>query len=170
MMIRLRWFVAVLVWAVMATILGFVWNPLPIPDRGHRCFAVPSEDAAKVVVSVLEGVGLSENFTFDAGPTHQTLLSDNETVIISHDQVAGEQQLPPNGLSVVVGDPRASAKGAAAMLERAGFTAFIKYDLDPMLGDKLVVLQSSAFDGWVLVFRRHVLVMGKPPNQRQLMK
>lgn len=163
-------FVIVAVWAVAVTIFCFYRNPLPFPDRGHRCFAVPNERAAKVVVGILDDLGgLPERFTFDAGPTHQTLLWDNTTVIIRHDQVIGEQKMAPNGLSVVVGDPGMSALEAAATLRRAGFTADI--NAMPEVGDnKLVLLNSDAFDGWVLVFRRHILAMGDPPNQRKLLK
>lgn len=170
MSIPLWVFMIVLVWAVVATLFWLFRNPLPFPDRGHRCFAVPNENAARVVVEILGTLaGLSERFTFDPGPTHQTLLSDNTTVIISHDQIIGREKLPPNGLSVVVSDPKASARKAMVMLEAAGFTAAIQEHIIPEVGDKFVLLTSNAFDGWILAFRRHVLVMGKPLNRRQLL-
>ena len=161
--------VCVFVWAITVTIFFFIRNPLPFPDRGHRCFAVPNEQAARIVVTILGKIGgLSERFTFDAGPTHQTLLWDNTTVIIYHDQLIRDQGLPPNGLSLVVKNPKASAGEVATMLKRAGFTADIKEDFMPEIGNKFVLLSSNAFDGWILAFRRHILIMGKPPNQRKL--
>lgn len=164
-------FLIALVWAVAVTIFCFIRNPLPFPDRGHRCFAVPNEQAAKVVVTILGKLaGLPERFTFDLGFTHQTVLWDNTTVIIHHDQVIHEQELAPNGLSVVVSNPKASALEAVATLKQAGFTATIKDDVMPEVENKLVLLASDAFDGWVLVFRRHILKMGRPPNQRKLLK
>ena len=169
-------FLIVLIWAVAVTIFCFVRNPLPFPDRGHRCFAaageqpVEREHAARTIVTILGKLaGLSERFTFDPGPTHQTLLWDNTTVIISHDGDIRAQGLAPNALSVVVSDPKASAREAATMLKQAGFTADIKEDIMPEIGDKFVLLASNAFDGWVLAFRRHILAMGKPPNQRKLL-
>lgn len=163
-------FAIVLVWAITVTIFCFFRNPLPFPDRGHRCFAVPNENAAKVVVSILGKLaGLPERFTFDPGPTHQTLLWDNTTVIIYHDQTIREQVLAPNGLSVVVSNPIASAYEAATMLERVGFTATVKENVIPEVGDKFVLLESNAFNGWVLAFRRHVLIMGKPSSKRELL-
>lgn len=73
----------VLAWAILATVFAFYRNPLPAPDRGHRCFAVRNERAARAVVGVIgRYVGLGERFTFDPGSTHQTLLWDNTTVII----------------------------------------------------------------------------------------
>lgn len=171
MSVPLWLFAITLIWAVAVTIFCFVRNPLPFPDRGHRCFAVPNEQASRVVVTILAKLaGLPERFTFDPGPTHQTLLWDNTTVIIRHDQVIREQGIATNGLSVVVSSPKASALEAAAMLKQAGFTATINDDVMPEVGDKFVLLASDAFDGWVLAFRRHILVMGKPPNQRKLLK
>ena len=164
-------FLIVLIWTVAVTIFCFVRNPLPFPDRGHRCFAVPNEHAAKIVVTILGKLaGLPERFTFDPGPTHQTLLWDNTTVIIYHDPTTRKQRLPPNGFSVVVSDPKASAREAAAMLQQAGFSTDVMDHIVPEVGDKFVLLTSNAFDGWVMAFRRHILVMGKPPNQRKLLE
>lgn len=171
MSVPLWLFAIALVWAVAVTIFCFVRNPLPFPDRGHRCFAVPNEQAAKVVATILGKLaGLTERFTFDPGPTHQTLLWDNTTVIIQHDDDIREQGLAPNGLSVVVSNPKASAREAAAMLKQAGFSADIKDNIMPEVGDKFVLLTSNAFDGWILAFRRHILAMGRPPSQRKLLK
>ncbi len=171
-MVILWLFLITIIWAITVTIFCFFPTPLPFPDRGHRCFAVPNEQAARVVTTILGKLaGLTERFTFDAGPLHQTLLWDNTTVIMNYDQNIREQrELPPNGLSVVVSNPMASALAAAAMLDQAGFTATIKNNVVPEFGDKLVLLVSNAFDGWCLAFRRHILVMGKPPNQRKLLK
>ena len=163
-------FVIAIAWIIAVTIFCFFRNPLPFPDRGHRCFAVPDKYASEVVVAILGRIaGLPERFTFDAGPTHQTLLWDNTTVIISHDNNTRAHGFAPNGLSVVVKDPKVSAKEAAAILRQRGFLANIRDDIVPEVGDKLVLLESNAFEGWVLIFRRHILVMGKPPNKRKLL-
>ncbi|KKS45027.1 MAG: hypothetical protein UV08_C0011G0025 [Parcubacteria group bacterium GW2011_GWA2_42_18] len=166
-------FTVVLIWAITVTLFLFVRNPLPFPDRGHRCFAVPNEQAAKVVVTILGKLaGLPERFSFDTGPAHQTLLCDNTTVIIYYDQYdhpALKLGLLPNIFSVVVSNPKASAREAVAMLERAGFTADIKYDVLPEVGDKFVMITSNAFN-FTMVFRRHILAMGKPPNKRKLLE
>lgn len=160
-------FIITLIWAVVVTFFCFYKNPLPFPDRGHRCFAVPNEKAAKITSEILAKIGgLHERLTFHVGSTHQTLLWDNTTVIIYHDNA----QTNPNGLSVVVSNPKESALEAADMLRQAGFTANIFYDVMPELGDKFVLLDSNAFDRWVLLFRRHVLILGKPPNQRKISK
>ncbi len=161
--------VALLVWAIAVTVFCFVRNPLPFPDRGHRCFAVPNERAAAVVTTILGRFGgVPERFTFDSGPTHQTLLWDNTTVIIHFDQVVRDRGLAMNALSTVVRHPTASAREAATLLQQQGFSATMTDDVDPDVGDKLVLLASDAFEGWVMVFRRHILAMGKPTTRKLL--
>jgi hypothetical protein len=164
-MIPVWLFGIVLAWALAVTIFWLVRNPLPFPDRGHRCFAVADEKAAGVVLKILSFVGLPERFTFHPGPTHQTVLWDNTTVIIRHDQEIKDKGLPPNALSVVVPDPRAYANEAALMLIKAGFTATVHADVLPEVAAKFVMVTSDAFDHWGLAFRRHVLVMGPPPKK-----
>lgn len=161
--IYLYLFAFVTIWAITMTIFCFYRNPLPFPDKGHRCFAVPDENAAKILLKILDEVGLKELFTFDAGSTHQTLLSDNTTVIIRHN---GCPLPEPNGFSVVVEDPQQSGLKAADILEEAGFST----KADHMLGmeGKIFILESDAFEGWVLVFRKHILKMGKISNKRRL--
>ena len=156
-------FVITLVWASVVTSFCFYRNPLPFPDRGHRCFAVPDKKTAEVVVEILGNMGLCECFSFDHGSTHQTLLWDNTTVIFYHD----EEEIDPNGLSVAVKDPYGDAAKVAKILEDRGYASII----DRMTGDnKLVSVRSNAFIGWRLVLRRHILIMGKPSNQRKLLK
>nr|MBP9748705.1 hypothetical protein [Patescibacteria group bacterium] len=157
-----RWFrVVTIVYAFVVTVFCFVRNPLPFPDRGHRCFAVVNEQAAKVVVTILGSMGgLEERFTFSPGPTTQTLLSDNETVIIQHTAAMRESGLPLNAISIVVSNPLESATAAVAMLQAAGFTARVESNvLGPEVSEKFVFVTSDAFDGWGLAFRRHVLMM-----------
>jgi hypothetical protein len=168
----MKWaFAIVFLWALAATLFVFFRNPLPFPDRGHRCFAVKNQEAARAVVWILDRLGgLPERFTFDAGPTHQTVLWDNETVILYHDQTIRDQGLPPNALSVAVDDPRDRAIAAAARLREAGFRADVIQDIIPEAGGKFVLVTSDAFEGWGLAFRRHILAMGKPPNQRKLLE
>ena len=162
-------FVAVSLWAVLATVFLFFRNPLPVPDHGHRCFAVPNEAAAKVVVGILGKFGgLPERFTFDAGPTHQTLLWDNTTVVIQHDDKVRTMGLPPNAISIVVGTPVHAAEQAADILRMAGFRANVVRNAMPEVADKFALVTSNAFDGWVLAFRRHIVAMGPPPKKRKL--
>ena len=161
--------VVLLAWAVLATFFLLLRNPLPLPDRGHRCFAVKDIQAQRIVASILKQFGLPERFTFTAGPTHQTLLWDNTTVIIRHEGDVRAEGLEPNAISVVVPDPLSAAKFAARALFVAGFKSEVKEGILPEIADKFVLVTSDAFDGWVLAFRRHILAMGPPLNKRKIL-
>lgn len=160
-MIPLWLFLVTLVWALVATIFLLYRNPLPIPDRGHRCFAVPNETAAQVVLKILGEIGgVPERFTFISNPTRQTVLWDNTTVIIRYSEpLAG---IPRNAISIVTEVPILSAENAATLLREKGFAANLETGVFPRLEGELVFLTSTAFDGWSLVFRKHMLEMPSP--------
>ncbi|SRR6266404_3669118 len=165
---------AILIWATIATIwavaatLMHICNPLPFPDHGHRAYGVPDEKARAAVVRVLQQVTpLRERFTFDSGATHQTLMWDGFTVIHYLDSdIQKARNLTGNGLSVAVDDPLGSAKRAVELLKADGYQADIiegiNYDLPA--GD-LVPVESNAFNGWALVFRRPLMKMPYPKTR-----
>lgn len=161
------WAVLATIWAAVSTILHFR-NPLPIPDKGHRAFGVPDDRARKTVVKVLQEVShLSEQFTFDSGATHQTLMWDGFTVIHYLDpEIRKARNLTGSGLSVPVKDPERSARKAVELLRSEGYTASliegIDYDLPP---NHLVPIESDAFNGWALVFRRPLIKMPFPKKR-----
>lgn len=144
-------------------------NPLPFPDRGHRCFPVPNELAARVVVDVLGSVGgLPERFTFTSGETDQTLLWDNTTVLIQYGAELRKRGLAIPALSVAVADPPRAAEAAKKKLEQDGFIAEVVHELIPDMEDKMVGLKSNAFGGWFMIFRKPLLQMGEMPKTRKI--
>lgn len=152
-------FILTFLWALVATMM-VIRNPFPFPDHGHRCFGVRSEQARQTVVQVIEKIGgLQERFTFDFGPTHQTLMWDSSTVInyLEDDDRLG------TAISLAVSDPGTAAQEAAVILKNAGYTAFLDTTIDDGLPPNyFVLLQSDAFDGWVMAFRRPILKMPRP--------
>lgn len=153
-----------LVWAIAATLLLFK-NPLPFPDRGHRAFGVRDERARQTVIKVLGDVGgMKERFTFDSGASHQTILWDGFTSInYVESEVREQMNLPGNGLSVPVGDPTASALKAIEILQKNGYTGRIVEGVDLGLPpNHLVLVESNAFDHWLMVFRLPLIDMPKP--------
>lgn len=154
-------FIVVIVYAITISVFCFYRNPLPIPDRGQRCFTVKTYGAAQGVVAVMDRIGgIPERFTFDSGPTHQTLLWDNTTVIMRFDPSFRDSKLGnTSGLSIPVADPISAAREAQHILSLWGVTSIIHENIDPDLGDNLVILESDDFAGWAMVFRRHVLKM-----------
>jgi hypothetical protein len=152
------------IWAVVATIM-VLRNPLPFPDRGHRAFGVPDERARQIVVNLLYETGsLKERWTFDSGPTHQTLLWDGFTVINHVDEAfQRERDLPSTAISLAVKDPQAAAQRAVALLTESGYKAEWEDNLDSDLPpNHLVAVRSDAFRGWLLVFRRPLIHMPRP--------
>jgi hypothetical protein len=162
--ILLAWSVVATLCALLATILHFR-NPLPIPDKGHRLYGVKDERALGVVVQVLQQVShLREQFTFDSGPTHQTLMWDGFTVISYIDQDTRKMfDLAGTGLSVPVENPEQASAKAVRLLRQFGYDAEKLDNLDLDLpANHLIPVKSNAFDGWVLVFRRPLIKMPMP--------
>ena len=154
-------------WAVLVTIM-LLHNPLPFPDTGHRVFGVPDDRARRTVVSVIEKLGgPAPHFTFDSGAVHQTILWDNHTSIHYLDpEVKKSRNIPGNALSIPTDDPLAAAKMAVELLQKEGYKATIiegiELDLPP---NYLVPVESDAFDGWLMVFRRPLIKMPMPKRR-----
>lgn len=158
-----------LLWAFVVTLM-LLKNPLPFPDKGHRIFGVPDEDAREVVVKLLSEVShLRERFTFDSGEVHQTLMWDGFTSIHYLDpEIQRTRKINGNGLSIPVDDPVSSAQKAIEFLRAAGYKASlienINFDLPP---NHLVPVESDAFNGWALVFRRPMFKMPFPKLRKK---
>lgn len=157
--------IATLIWALLVTILFFYRNPLPFPDRGHRIFGVPNEKARHDVVELLKKVSaLRERWTFDSGEVHQTVMWDGFTSIHYLDpEIQKSRNLMGSGLSVPTNDPQGSAMTAVEFLRAAGYEAKLvegmNFDLPP---NHLIPVESNAFNGWNLVFRRPLHKMPFP--------
>lgn len=149
-------------------------NTIPLIDWGHRCFAIPDEQTAKVLLPLLERFGLKESFTFSPGKTHQTVMNDGTTVLIWFDKdVAPELQ--KNGISLVTDDPQEDCDWFAIGLREKGYTCKIRDDIfPPEMREKIVILETDAFLDSVVVFRLRSLDpfspddMGERPNLRKI--
>lgn len=172
-----------LAYTIFVSVSLFGKNVLPI-DRGHRCFGVKDKRALDIVLGILRENGLEERFTFDTGPIQQTLMWDNTTVLtlsknrpetathypvdMNMPETEAQETLPLGGLSLPVKDPKKTVEAAAFALTKAGYPSRVFENVIPEAGEKLVILQCDAFVDWVLVPRRHIVVMGAPPNQRKI--
>lgn len=146
----------------------FCRNTIPAIDYGHRCFRIRDERTAKILLPLLQPFGLTENFTFSPGETNQTLLSDGTTVLIWFNK-AVSADLQQNGFSIVSDNPADDADWVAGELRQEGFKCQIRHDIfPPEMKEKIVILESDAFLGWVMVFRRHSFKMGERPNLRNI--
>lgn len=116
------------------------------------------------VVCMLESVShIRESFTFDSGPIHQTVMRDGFTGINHVDEsLRKEWSASGTALSVPVRDPRSSALDAVGILQGYGFEARVVGEPGGLPPNHLVLVSSSAFDGWHLVFRKLLFRMPKP--------
>lgn len=162
------WAIVSTLWAIIVSTM-LIRNPLPVPDRGHRAYSIPGEEARLAVLQVLSRVGkLHERFTFDAGPTHQTLMWDGYTVLNFLDRSNSDvSDLSGNAISLAVHDPRSAAEKALQILKARNFTATARELADNNIpANHLIVIDSEAFDNWVLVFRRHLIKMPKVERRK----
>lgn len=157
----LIWAMLATVWASIATLM-IVRNPFPFPDRGHRVFGVKDEKTRAVVVKLIETLSSRKSrYTFDLGDIHQTILADGYTSIHYIDRKPPD--LSACAVSFAVKNPLVSAHEAIRLLQSEGFAAKIVEKVETNLPPNyLVPVESDAFDGWVLVFRRPLLKMPRP--------
>ena len=142
-------------------------SPAPfLKDYGHRCFAVKDSFSHDLVLKILSGNDIEESFTFDIGSTTQTVLEDQETVIISHKN----PNFTPNALVITAKDPKSAAEEASKLLKYSGYEAEVIQGVDGDIEGKFFFLESEAFRDWVLGFRLHATEMGMPPNKRKITK
>lgn len=143
-------------------------GPIPFTEDGHCSYDVPDQRAAVNLLKVFRLAGLTEEFTFDSGPTHQCVLSDGKTVLHWLDRSERDAGGNANARSLVVDDPRDAAETAVTTLRLAGYTAQMREPAMELGANKLVLVNTNALTSGCLVFRRHVLNLGKPPNQRRI--
>lgn len=167
----------VLVWAIVSTILlvvicylHFVSNPLPFPDRGHCCYGVRDEKAQVLLVTLFSELGIiTELFTMDAGPSHQTIMSDGRTVVHYLEQTMRGNLFTGTALSVRSSDPYSLVCRIVATLKQSGYSAIF---YQPALGDlpqnSFFVITSNAFLGWELVVTQPILKMPMPLKRKIL--
>lgn len=139
--------------------------PIPVPDRGHRCFPVPNEAVAEIIAGILAQHGLAEQFTFSSGGTNQCVVG-GDTVLFWCNEQLRSMGLDKSVLSVPVQDPVKAAHQAKDALWAAGFEVKV-HDALPGMERKLVVVEIAELD-WLLVFRRHLLRMGRPLQMRTI--
>jgi hypothetical protein len=139
-------------------------NPLPFPDGGSRIFTTPSAEAKTAIVELLRDHGLRERFQFNSAGVLRSILWDGTIINTSDASVLRKLKQPAASLGLVATDPVASARAAAAFLQRRGFSAEVVLDAEPELPIAFVV--TDAFTGTVLNVRTHVRHLPRPTPVR----
>ncbi|HYE22727.1 MAG TPA: hypothetical protein VD998_04015 [Verrucomicrobiae bacterium] len=160
--------VFLLAWACLST-LAFLWLAIWVffRDRGSFIYPCPSNEARMAVISALhQYTNVKPVMRRNTGFARRAMMSNG--TIINHTTPEGYARLgaPSAGYGVVVEDPVFTATQVAYYLRTRGFKAnILPEDTEPDAPKgSLIFLQSDAFGGWVMVFRKHFTKMGgKPP-------
>ncbi len=136
-------------------------NPLPFPDRDYHVFSVSSLPALAALERLMQKFGHIPRFRIDSDQVDRTVFSNGTIINHPHSQISATLGNPGGALGFVVGDPDRAARESAQLLEAAGFQAEVILDAEP--GLPITFVRTDALVGGVLVFRKHVLKMGKKP-------
>jgi len=92
-------------------------------------------------------------------------MDDGYTVLnCTSPELMKQMDHPAAGLALRVKDPTRAAQDAVAYLRRQGFEATVLGELDPDVpAGAMVFVATDALPQIMLVFRKHVLKMGKRP-------
>jgi hypothetical protein len=156
-----------LVAVVVALIyLHFVRNPLPFPDWGNAIFVCPERSARQTVIAVLESNGITPDKRIDSELALRALFMNRFRFVLNVTEPTEWERLgkPVAALAIVTDNPDKAAHKAVEILQHAGYQATAFYDPDKSVpAHSMAFVSSTAHPGWLLVFRRHFIKMGKMP-------
>jgi len=138
-------------------------NPLPFPDRDYHVFTAKSEAGLIVLEEIMQLHGHDPRFRADSKGVLRTIFSNGTIINHAKPQMLTTLGDPSAALGFVVQDPDASARDVAALLQSRGFQAEAVYGAEP--GLPISFVKTDALSGSVLVFRKHLLQMGTPPDK-----
>lgn len=136
-------------------------NPLPVPDRDYSVFTTPSAEAKATIVELLGRHGRTPRYRIDSEDVERAVFWDGTIVNYTRPELFERLGRPAAAMGFVAGDPVAAALDAVRLLRGRGFEAQMIEGAEP--GLPIVFVTTSALNGSVLVFRKHVLKMGPPP-------
>lgn len=161
-------------YSMAATLVAIVlWlRILPVPDFGHRIFAVPDEKARDVLTEALKRYcGLRSAIRIGCGPIDQTILSDNQTTIAYiTDEVFRQRDLPLTSITIPAGNPVLTACKILGFFKSKGYEASMYINQEIGLGNLpknylVVITAPKLMPGYALVIRKWIIWMmphGKP--------
>jgi hypothetical protein len=155
--------------ALVAVLLLVAWtvslvrdrNPLPFPDRDYHVFSAKSTPALIALEALMQRHGHVPRFRVDSEEVERTIFSNGTIINRPHASMLDRLGQPSAALGFVVADPEQAAREAATLLQRHGFDARVIADAEP--GLPIAFVATDALSGSALVFRKHVLKMGRKP-------
>lgn len=136
-------------------------NPLPFPDRDYHVFSASSAPALVALERLMQNFGHRPRFRIDSTEVDRTVFSNGTIINYPHSQISAVLGNPGGALGFVVSDPNGAARESAQLLEAAGFRAEVILDAEP--GLPIAFVKTDALISGAVVFRKHVLKMGKKP-------
>jgi hypothetical protein len=138
-------------------------NPLPFPDRDYHVFSAASPSGLIALEDLMHHFGHAPRFRVDSAQVDRTIFTNGTIINSPHPKILAQLGAPAGALGFVVRDPEAAAHDAVNLLRRQGFSAEIVSDAEP--GLPIAFVKTDALMNAALVFRKHVLHMGrKPPS------
>ncbi len=136
-------------------------NPLPFPDRDYHVFSASSPSALVALESLMQNFGHRPRFRIDSDEVDRTVFSNGTIINCPHSRISAVLGNPGGAIGFVVSDPDGAARESARLLEAAGFQAEVILDAEP--GLPIAFVKTNALISGAVVFRKHVLKMGKKP-------
>ena len=136
-------------------------NPLPFPDRDYHVFSASSGPALVALERLMQTYGHRPLFRIDSDEVDRTMFSNGTIINHPHAQISAALGSPGGALGFVVRDPDRAARESAQLLEAAGLQAEVILNAEP--GLPIAFVKTNALSSGALVFRRHILKMGKKP-------
>lgn len=185
---------------LLCLVLFFTLILLSGLDQGHRGYVVANTKVVPLLAPILKRhSNINELLTCTTEPVFQVMMSGglvftvpSKDIVITNIEPAKviaslERKLQqgesltvselvtktgylPNFCSFLSKNPRVAIEETYKALKDAGFSVHILTGFMPGAEDKIALLASDAFVGWVLVFRRHLLAMPIPNDPRLITK
>jgi hypothetical protein len=146
--------------------LHFIRNPLPFPDWGNAIFVCPNQRAWEALLQALRQKGKKPDRRAKTALANRAIFFSHFRFIVNVTQESAWEELgkPVAGLALVVKDPVKEATSATDYLMLSGFNSYVFPNPDPDVpSGAMAFVTSTAFPGWILVFRKHFTKMGPPP-------
>lgn len=136
-------------------------NPLPFPDRDYHVFSARSPAALAALERLMQKFGHIPRFRIDSNEVDRTVFSNGTIINRPHPRILATLGTPGGALGFVVKDPDDAARMTAQLLQAAGFEAEVIVDAEP--GLPIAFVKTNVLISGAIVFRKHVLKMGKKP-------
>ncbi len=168
MTVPLWFFLVVLVWAVVATFARLIRKklpiPLPFPDQGFRIFVTTDQRAMNATAIGLGVHGLVPKFRLNSASVKRVIFDDGMTILNVVDPYLLEKMGDPGAaIAHVVHDPYGSALELVSYLRARGYTAELAQLPEVESNQEaMYYVKSDAFHHWVVIFRLHMIKMGRP--------